>query len=214
MRETEVRQILKKLAKKQPIFIDEKDFQYSLASKIKQAIPNSIILLEGRPLRIESDYNYDICLFCKDTEVYFELKYKPAKLDAKVNSNKYELRHHAANDLYSYDFFYDAKKLEQVMKRGKCTGIAIFLTNDSLYWRGAKESSAYYHFRLENQRTIKSHKSYSWTKNKEKKGKGRQLDIVLNYDYILNWQDYAMIDKGEPKKNSQFRYLLLEITGS
>lgn len=206
-----IRKLIEILAAKRPLFHNEKDFQYSLAHEIKGEYEDAILYLEGRPLRIQEDLNYDICIHHKGTETFIELKYKPAKFGTLIDSERFDLKYQSAQDLNSYDYLYDVWKLEQTLVSGRAVGFAIFLTNDSLYWRGAKMDSDYYPFRLENERTLKGREPLSWLNNKEKKGKMRQLDIILGQDYVLDWKHYSTIENGEPSAKNQFKYLLLEV---
>ena len=210
----EVDELLKKLAKKKPIFENEKDFQYALSHELARAYPNCLIYLEGRPLRIEEDFNYDICMVLDDTEIFFELKHKPTKFTATIKSKEYQLKSQDANDLYSYDFLFDVWRLELAVTKKSHTGFAIFLSNDHRYWSGARKTAHYYPFRLEDKREIKKNTVLAWTDSKEKKGTGRQLDLTFEQDYTFEWQDYSIIENGTPIEKGQFRYLLLEINKS
>jgi hypothetical protein len=209
-----VSKIIDHLREKRPVFDDEKDFQYSLAHAITAEWPDCVLYLEGRPLREQKDLNYDICVSHEDREFFFELKFKPTNLTASVGSRVFRLKRQSAQDVYCYDFLYDVWKIEQVVLGMRATGYAIFLTNDSLYWRGPRNEPAYFPFRLKDGRRIAKSENLSWLKGKEKKGSGRQQDITLQRSYNLKWHEYSMLDNAEPRVNGRFNYLLLEVNGA
>lgn len=65
MTRIEIKDVLEKLSKERPIFHSEKDFQFSLAWKIKSLYPEVAVRLE-KPMCRDTDKNEHIDIFLKD----------------------------------------------------------------------------------------------------------------------------------------------------
>ena len=133
----DIKTILRKLASKRQLFHSEADFQHSLIWEIKKTHCNSEIRLEY-PINIEKRINLDIFLSFEDVGYAIELKYKTRKLSTEHNNERYFLQNHNVQDIGRYDFLKDVERLEKVRKVDDCVGYAIFLTNDSSYWKTSR----------------------------------------------------------------------------
>ncbi|MGC8977214.1 MAG: hypothetical protein ACP5OB_06290 [Candidatus Ratteibacteria bacterium] len=129
--------VLKELSKERPVFHSESDFQHALAWKIHQKYPNLKIRLEKREEINNEEIYFDIFIFGCHRIYAIELKYKTAKLEITLpNLNeRYILKKQGAQDQARYDFCKDIERLEKFFKKYKGTGFAVFLTNDSMYWK-------------------------------------------------------------------------------
>ena len=211
--------ILKELRKERPIFHFEADFQYALALKIREKFSNSIIRLEKREKINGKNIKVDIFVyFCKEEScTYIELKYKTRKVEIELNTGdescklkeKYELKNQEARDIGGYDFCKDIERLENLVKNcSKCTGFAIFLTNDPSYWEPPQQKSNADAFRIYNGKILRG--ELKWGENtSENTMQGRKDPIVLTGKYCLEWKDYSKL--GDVKEKGNFRYLLVEV---
>ena len=114
----------------------------------------------------------------------------------------------SAQDVGRYDFIKDLSRLEQVVKATGAAAYAIFLTNDSAYWKlPIKENTVDACFRIHQGKNLSG--ICSWDKRASKGTTyHREQEIKILGKYFCNWQDYSFFD--EPSHN-KFRYLLLKI---
>ena len=105
-----IQDAMEELARNKMIFCSEGDFQYHLATAIKEQDDNLEIFLEYRRV--------DICVYDKKykKKYFIELKYKKSKLDCERNGMKYSLRNHGAQNDNRHAFFKDINKLNLVFQ--------------------------------------------------------------------------------------------------
>ena len=105
----------------------------------------------------ESEIRMDIVVATNDSFIPIELKYKTKKIMNSYISRFGEdiedvdiIKEQSAQNIGRYDFWKDIKRIEVVKTRfGKVLGdIALFLTNDSSYYKTRNGRPAYYNFRL------------------------------------------------------------------
>ncbi len=197
------------LAGKRPVFHSEADFQFALAWEIKEATGNDV-RLEFPPFPEERMY-LDIWIPAIGTAV--ELKYLTRELAVTAASEPFSLRNQGAQDLGRYDFLKDVYRLERVIEStpGERRGIAVLVTNDSLYWKPPnQEDTIDAEFRVHQDRELP--RKMRWSERASiGTTKGRESPIILTDSYICKWRDY-----GRPvvsnAKNARFRYLALEVS--
>ena len=175
-------------------------------------MPNWSFRLEY-PLQTNSGIIYlDLMAYNSIEEIAIELKYKTRKVVANVSGEEFRLKSHAAQDLGRYDFFKDVSRLEQFAqsKVGR-KGIAIFLTNDSSYWKPiSNKDLGYAEYAMSENRSVAGILHWG-DRAGEGTRKGRESEISLVNTYTLNWQNYSKI---ETNSYNEFRYLCLESNAS
>ena len=204
----DIHSLMEGLAESRPILRDEKkDFQISLARHIERSL-GYIPRLEHPTFGGETK-RQDIWI--PEAETLIELKYPRSKLDTTHNNKRFILEEHSAGDQIRYDFLEDIKRLERAVKEGiyaKC-GIAIMLTNDSLYWRPSPRGypTIFDAFRIHEGAAISGIRA--WAKNAGAGSiEGREDPIILAGSYTMRWHNYSDFP-GE--KNGKFRYLAVSV---
>lgn len=161
-----IKSLLSELSKARPVFHSEADFQHALAWQIKLQKPNVKVRLEY-PLSIEQELDEDLDILISDNQcnTAIELKYKTSPFFAPLDSEIFHLKGQGAQDQGRYDFLKDISRLERyVSKTPKANGYAIFLSNDSSYWRPPRDKvTVCDEFRLTEGKTILG--ALSWGKN-------------------------------------------------
>lgn len=153
----------------------------------------------------------DIWATDKDTILAVELEYKTRKLRVKIGEETFHLLNQSAQDIARYDFLKDIQRLEQVaLGHNDVVGYAIFLTNDSSYWKPPRDRKTVdADFRIHQDRTLTG--KLRWGPGaSEGTMRGREEAILIKGVFNLDWQDYS-----EPSEASygKFRYLLVKVSG-
>ena len=203
----DVRSLMEGLAESHPIFYSEADFQIALSEKIGEL---------GYETRLEFPSvlgaKKRIDIWIPDAETLIELKYKTRKFDIRSGSGSFALKNQSADDLGRYDFLKDIHRLEMAVKARTYAkrGIAIMLTNDSLYWRPSSTGrrTGFDEFRLHEGRRVTGPMAWGPTAGPGTR-KGREEPISLMGSYKLSWQDYS---EYAGKKNGRFRYLAVSVS--
>ena len=205
----ELQELLRQLALQRPLFHSEADFQHALAWELHSFLPGSRVRLELPLGQFDRQRHLDIYLKHDGRELALELKYKTRALAVTKGGERFQLKDQSAQPIGQYDFIKDIQRIEQMADgRQNAKGYAIFLTNDSAYWKRpgraatvAREFSLYDGRRLEGRLNWQS--AGAGTKNK------REEELHLHGAYLLNWHDYS-----QPSTASygRFRYLLVEVT--
>jgi len=235
--ESDLVDILKRLAKKRPIFHSEADFQHAFAWEIHQRFNTIDIRLERRFEVVfganntadsqsvaNSDIYVDIWLkTCYET-IAIETKYttKELKITLQNNNENFSLKDHFALDIRRYDFLLDIYRLERLKSASKIDkGYAIFLTNNSAYWdpKKTKNNTNDKEFRIHENRTIKANQFLQWAPNTSKGTmKGRERPLIFDKGYSFKWKSYSSNHdfkfkwKSDSRKyDFEFRYLLVEV---
>ena len=202
----DIHSIMQGLAESRPIFHSEADFQRDLSETIE--VLGYETHLEFPPFRGETK-RQDIWI--PEAETLMELKYKTQKLDTRNGGKSFALKYQSADDLGRYDFLKDVQRLERAAKEGIYArhGVAVILTNDSLYWRPSPTGrrTGFDEFRLHEGRRISGAMEWGPTAGPGTR-KGREEPIILSGLYKLRWQDYS--DLGVVG-HSQFRYLAVSV---
>ncbi len=91
--------------------------------------------LEFKPPHSKERVYLDIWAADKETVLAIELKYKTRGLEVTVGGEDFHLLDQSAQDLARYDYLKDIQRLERVLSTNRIIAYAIFLTNDSAYWK-------------------------------------------------------------------------------
>lgn len=217
MKKIEIEKVLEILSKERPIFHSEKDFQFSLAWKIKSLYPEVAVRLE-KPLHRNTDSTEHIDIFLREgaIDIGMELKYITASLIARISEEFFFLKTHAAQDLRCYDVLKDIQRLENYTENEDISiGYSIVLTNVESLWkpkRGEKENY-YDEFRIYEGRTVKGKMDWK-PETSEGTKKGRTAPINLTGEYSFNWVDYSEvkpIQGSESISKNLFKYVIARI---
>lgn len=194
------------LAERRPIFHSEADFQFALAWRIHETLPNCEVRLEFKPFLSERMY-LDVWL---PTEcVALELKYLTRELTTECAGEKFALRD-GARDVGRYDTLKDIQRIERMVSETRAnTGFVITLTNDNNYWETPprKKPTKDAEFRIHEGRDLKG--KLAWQDGASKgTTKGREAPISLKGSYTLDWRNYSNL---KSEKYGRFRYLAVQV---
>lgn len=198
------------LAGKRLVFHSEADFQHALAWEIHQQNPSFSLRLE-QPFFVDDKSIYiDIWMHNREETIGIELKYKTRLLDVRIDDEKYHLKNQSAQDCGRYDFVKDIQRLEQIHLRQKnFTGYAIFLTNDSAYWKTPSTNKTIdADFRVHEGRVIEG--SLNWgDKASDGTKRNREETLILHNRYVAQWENYS---KPSPTNYGEFRCLVSKVS--
>lgn len=138
-------------------------------------------------------------------EIAIELKYKTRKMEIQLGEELYLLKSHAAQDLGRYDFFKDITRIEAFSSLSNSKqGVAIFLTNDSAYWKAPTSTGhGYSAFSMSHERDVEG--MLEWGVNASAgTRRGREAVLTLVGAYKLGWQPYSKVTN---TSYGEFRYL-------
>ena len=152
---------------------------------------------------------FDISVLHGQQRVLIELKYKTRALTVTLNDESFALRNHGAQDLGRYDFWKDVERLESAVSAGYAThAFAVFLTNDSAYWKQLSDPAVGY-AAFTTSEGQEGHGQMRWG---DRAGPGtrkmRESNIHIRGTYPLSWLEYHTFPS---PGYSQFRFLLLEV---
>lgn len=200
--------IMENLSTIRPIFHSEADFQHALAWQIHHDSQDCSMRLEFKPSNVNNRLYIDIWATQQTSNLAIELKYKTRGLTTKCQGEDFNLLDQSAQDIGRYDFIKDVSRLEQVVLATGATAYAIFLTNDSAYWKlPINENTVDACFRIHQGKNLSG--ICSWDKRASKGTTNqREQEIKIYGKYLCNWQDYSIVDGSSYNK---FRYLLLRI---
>ena len=205
----DVHKIMGRLSHKRPVFHSEADFQHAFAWELHTAMPECTIRLE-LPLDVGGKrLHLDLWASTAGTWAAIELKYKTRALSVEVAGERFLLSGQAAQNLARYDFIKDIERLERITTiRHGAKGYAVFLTNDSAYWkrpRNAAPVDAAY--RIHDGRVILGHVAWS---GRASSGtiKGREEPIDLIGEYRIAWHGYS---SPSPSNHGSLRYAVVAV---
>jgi len=206
----DIHRILRNLAAKRPVFHSEADFQHALAWELHSTFPNFDTRLELPMTISDRDIHLDIQLSGGDRSLGIELKYKTRALSLEINGEWFRLKDQAAQDIARYDFIKDLHRLEELcLTAAGMTGLAVFLTNDSAYWKPPRtRSTVDAAFRLHEGREAIGRLAWG---NAASAGtrRGREEPITLMGTYRMRWMDYS---RPTPSPRGTFRYLAVSVS--
>ena len=205
----DVHQIMSQLSHKRPVFHSEADFQHAFGWELHTAMPHCAIRLE-LPLEVAAKpLHLDLWVSTASISVAIELKYKTRGLSVEVAGERFLLRDQAAQDLARYDFIKDIERLERItdIRRG-AKGYAVFLTNDSAYWKNpgnVRTVDAAY--RIHDGRAVQGYLAWS-ARASSGTIKGREEPIALTGEYRIAWHDYS---SPAPSTYGSLRYVVVSV---
>lgn len=201
-------QYMAELARERPVFHSEADFQHALAWHIHSALPDARVRLERPIPNYPATTHLDLTVTVADRTWAVELKYKTRGVSTMFNGEHFKLRDQAAQDLARYDFLKDVQRLEQVRRGLGWGGTAVFLTNDSAYWKQPRDTATgYAEFGTHEGRSIDGVLRWGPRASVGTR-RGREANICLAGPYHVRWCDYS--DVLVPGYG-RFRYLLLDV---
>lgn len=200
--------IMQALARRRPIFHSEADFQHAFAWEIHRSAPECDIRLEVPVRATTGAIHLDLLARSTLGQMAIELKYKTRSLTAALDGEDFHLMSHAAQDLGRYDFFKDLNRIEAFARAGpERTGYAIFLTNDSAYWKAPSAvAHGYAGFAMNDGRDIAGNLCWG-ERASEGTRRGRQENIGIRGCYRLQWTPYSSL---AVKSYGEFRYLCVQ----
>lgn len=138
------------------------------------------------------------------------MKYKTRGLSLEHEGERFDLLNQSAQDCGRYDFCKDVERLESVVsEQPNIIGYAIFLTNDSAYWKEPRKGlPADANFRIHEGRRLSGNLEWG-SQASEGTKRGRKDPISIRGTYDLKWINYSEPDLKSPC--GKFRYLLVRI---
>lgn len=206
----DIRKVLHDLAIKRPIFHSEADLQHALAWELHLQYPTCSVRLEFKPSRFGKRAYVDIWAKCKEVVLAFELKYKTRFLNLWMKDEAFFLLDQSAQDIARYDFLKDIYRLEQIVSSlNNVIGYAMFLTNDSAYWKPPRSRRTVdADFRIHQGRFLTGNLRWGVVASSGTTS-GREEAITISGGYNLHWQDYSQPSNASYGK---FKYLLVEVS--
>lgn len=205
----DIQQLMRDLALARPVFHSELDFHLQLAWLIQQSYPKAHVIPIYKPQHGVREY-LDIFVDEGDAVAMIELKYKTELPNPPLHN--FDLTSHAAHPEGRYLAWRDVARLERWVSGWKspATGYAIFLTNDSAYWKHTGSSKYDGAFRMHQGRTVCG--PLSWTQIPHWLSHELRPSLTLHGQYRCEWQEYSDLNQSEGHgTRRQFRYLVHEI---
>ena len=210
-----IRNAIKSLSPTRPVFHSEADFQHALAWAVHLMEPDAEVRIEVPSYSSDSRRYLDLVVRHGDSQIGIELKYKTRMLLAETPKDTFFLEDQSAQDLGRYDFFKDIERLEQFVA-GDATrvGIAVFLTNDSAYWKPpGRPTVGYGQFAMTEGRIASG--ELIWQEGAgEGTRKNRESAIRLAGSYLVTWNEYSILQCKLPRASGgygRFRYAIAEV---
>lgn len=203
---------MERLARRRPVFHSEADFQHAFAWELHQTAPELDIRLEVPVRTDDGTVHLDLLGCLANDRLPIELKYKTRALAISVNGEDFLLADHAAQDLGRYDFFKDLLRIETFVQSGASrAGYAIFLTNDSAYWKEpAGLEHGYASFAMNDRRKVSGPPAWGARASAGTRRK-RETEIGLDGSYELGWAAYSSVSA---KRYGEFRYLCVRASAA
>lgn len=202
-------QIMEQLAQHRPVFHSEADFQHAFAWELHHAAPELDMRLEVPFRSATGNIHLDVLARSASVQIAIELKYKARALKTALRGEDFVLLNQAAQDIGRYDFFKDLSRLEAfVSGNPQRIGYALFLTNDSAYWKApAALTHGYAAFAMNEGREVSS--SLAWGESASAgTRRGRENNVLLAGSYGLQWKQYSSLDV---KSYGTFRYVCVHV---
>lgn len=208
----DIQKVLVELAKTNPLFCSELEFQFYLAWKIKELYADEYKICIEYPMKSFEGKNRNIDLLLIDSNnayIPIELKYKPRKFSQTIKGFEYNLKEQGANDLARYGHLKDISRIEYFKKAEKSfkCGYVITITNYERLWQGiTNPKQTDYEFSLKDNSLIQKGIK-NWAENTSEYNKKSCPPVILENNYRLKWFDYCNFDK----PNGLFRVLITEV---
>ena len=197
--------VLDFLRTNQELLFNERDFQMHLATHLRQTKHYDDVDVEYyvpcdalENYIWNSELRLDILVQKNEEYLPIELKYKTKRAEKNVlrfgeNIEKIQvLKNQGAQDLGMYDFWKDVRRIELVRNcfKNVHNGLAVFLTNDSLYTTQTRNTSNNF---LLNMAEGKHGKEKHWQKPETACAKTHP-DFEVEKEYCINWDTKQIED--------------------
>ena len=202
----DIHAVMGRLAHCRPIFHSEADFQFALAWRIKETLPDCKIRLEYEPFPTDLE-RLQLDVWVPTEGVAIELKYKIRDLQIEHGGERFALNDQPQN-LGRYGYVKDVQRLERVVAdlEGASTGFAVLLTNNWLYWENGRRRTNDDAFRLHDGRRLAGRMVWA----ERAKAQKRPLPLELRGSYDLRWNDYSTLTGAGVA--GRFRYLAIQVS--
>lgn len=209
------------------IFVSEAHLQLAFAMQAESLYHDKFDYFPEFPVygrvNVKERDEFDLLIRDKDdqSETLIEFKYKTK--NSKSNPQKWELKskvevalaNHAAQNNGCYDCWSDIGRIEKYVKSGRVkNGFFIFITNDSLYWKGGNNDSNYRSLNMKQDEQKKGLRGFAPEIKDEdertRKFGNRSGVIKIENDYSFHYSEYNYKPKGEGKF-SDFKVLIVSI---
>ena len=186
------------------LLFNERDFQMHLATWLRNSansyddvdveyfVPWHELEKVGKYIW-KTELRLDIVVKKDNVFVPIELKYKTKKLERRIHrfdelldEKVVVMKNQGAQDLGMYDFWKDVRRLELVNKRFEHVkgGLAVFVTNDSLYTQKSKPTSNHYLFSMVEGEACSKQKHWC---NSMSKCAQTHPDFDVEKEYSIKW---------------------------
>lgn len=207
----DLREVLRGLASRRPVFHSEADFQHAFAWEAHQIDAALEVRLETNP---EPGIRLDLLLSRPDLleRTAVELKYLTASWVGEVAGEKFALKNQGAQDIRAYDVVKDISRLERLVAAGSVeNGLLVAISNDPSYWRpvthGRPTNAGA--FRIYDGLDLKG--SRVWGPNTGTGTmRGRESALDLLGSHHLRWREYSRLDNSS---RGAFKALVVEVGG-
>ena len=191
-------QVIQALGTSRTVYHSEADFQRAFAWELHRSAPDWDVRLEVPVRASVGAIHLDLLARSPLGQVAIELKYKTRALVVEAAGEEFALMSHAAQDLGRVEAFAQAGPNR--------TGYAIFLTNDSAYWKAPSAAGhGYAGFSMNDGREVSGNLCWG-ERASEGTRRGRQDEVALRGRYRLQWRDYSSL---AVKAYGEFRYLCI-----
>lgn len=187
----DIKALITKLCQNRKAFFSEADFQFSLATTIKEKYKDADVLLEYHP-DFDKDMHIDILVIKDGKWIPIELKYKTKECEIQISDHKYRLKEQGARDLGGYYYLKDIERIEKIRKNKNlfAEGYTIFVTNDGRYKNKPRDGVNYAAFAL-NEGCVKTG-TMDWKEGSSAKQEGSTINLTGFYP--IKWNDYSEIN--------------------
>lgn len=199
-------QVMRRLARRRPIFPSEADFQLALAWEIQRARRDAQIRLEKR-VADNPRVVLDLLVAIGDHRMALKLKYPKQKLAVEVDGERFALPT-GAPDVERYDIWRDVVRLERLCaERIVDEGCALVLTNAPAFWSPPVRPTptGYDAFRVHEGRVVSGVLGWGLTAGPGTRSR-RTEPLALRGAYRLTWQPYSRLST-----NAELRYLAIMV---
>jgi hypothetical protein len=203
----DINTIMKVLSDKRPLFHSEADFQFALAWEIKNRYPQAEIRLEA-PFNGTVVGRIDILVRHQAGVYPIELKYLKKHLQCAVDNERYDLAE-GVHDLDMHDCIKDIARLETFRKQLAefRSGFAVWLTNDTAYWKASYNASYYSEFHAP-QGSVKAGIMKYQNGAKLLRNPAYSAPIELNGQYRIAWEKFSSVGTA---KHGEFKYAVVRV---
>lgn len=213
--------------RKSPFLYDSVDLEYLVPIKELINVNNDVSnpkLLDKQlyPWSNKASMWIDIVVGKDGYFVPIELKYTTAKIESgdpitrfgePVISDDVQLvKNQAASNLVKYNYWKDVRRIELVKQRyAKIVGgIALIVTNSSIFWKNTDTEAAYKTFSTGEGVVVKKGEM-KWAAKVSKTVLDGHPNFSIEGHYTCHWKSASIQGLNEDTGNSLFRYCLVEI---